>query len=183
MKRVILVGGVLVMGVGCSDREKDRAEVEAMRAELAEMREMLLARQEAEVRREVPVMPAAGVPGAPGASGIPGVGAPGMPPGVGALGAGGPPSGVGAPEGVGVDFSKLPGGLSEGDWRLERAREEVEYWDRDGDGKLSQEEYLAKYVERHERRFEGLDVDGDGVLTAEEVGEVAPPPGAAANSE
>ncbi len=48
---------------------------------------------------------------------------------------------------------------------LEKAREVVEQFDRDGDGKLSRSEMPAKIRDR----FDDLDIDGDGFVSAEEV--------------
>lgn len=146
-RRLVTSLGLLVVGLGgCSKKEEAAAGVVPPPAQELPHR-----------------VPGAGYPmaPAPGVGSMPGAGAPGFP------GAG---AGLGAPA-----IPDLPGPLGDRKWVLERQKEEIAASDTDGDGALSQEEYLKRYIERHRRRFAMLDADKDGKLTAEEMADMMDP--------
>jgi hypothetical protein len=83
------------------------------------------------------------------------------------------PSAVGTIAPPAPAVPQLPATLADSDWRLERQNEDLKAWDKDGDGKLNEAEYLQQYIERHKLRFTRLDVNGDGLLSAEELAELS----------
>jgi hypothetical protein len=54
-------------------------------------------------------------------------------------------------------------------WRAQRAADEIQGYDKDGNGALDEQEYLARYIERHKRRFARLDANRDGQLSPAEL--------------
>lgn len=77
---------------------------------------------------------------------------------------------------VGPALPPVPAQLEAAAIQLRRTEEDLSAWDRNRDGKLSEEEFLQRYIDRHRRRFQRLDLDKDGQLTLSELNN-PPPPG------